>query len=217
MTHPYLLVSMIALIEGIYFLLFNTIEEVCNLKLYEIWAYTVFFDGSIESQLRSLKMILNSGVIMFRFLFLLSFFLNGFLCMDLYLTVKSPFYPKERRLKWYVICSLVMTTPISIFEGYKYSKNIEGYKAEEATILSSFMFFVIVASITAVFAAKRILKPGISPQVRNMVIQRHIKYIIAVTISFLPYAVKIVMLDLLNLHSRFDEDFYFAANILFAS
>ena len=44
--HPYKLVSMIALIDATYFLLFNTLDEVCNFKLQTIYAYTAYFDGS---------------------------------------------------------------------------------------------------------------------------------------------------------------------------
>ena len=47
--HPYKLVSMIALIDATYFLLFNTLDEVCDLKLQTIYAYTAYFDGSPES------------------------------------------------------------------------------------------------------------------------------------------------------------------------
>jgi len=47
--HPYHLISIIALIDATYFLLFNTLDEVCDLKLHEVFAYTVFFSGSVES------------------------------------------------------------------------------------------------------------------------------------------------------------------------
>ena len=39
---------MIALIDATYFLVFNTLDEVCNLKLYVVFAYTAMFDGSTE-------------------------------------------------------------------------------------------------------------------------------------------------------------------------
>ena len=47
--HPYKLVSTIALLDATYFLLFNTLDEVCDLKLQTIFAYTVHFDGSPQS------------------------------------------------------------------------------------------------------------------------------------------------------------------------
>ena len=42
-THPYKLVSAIALIDATFFLIFNTIDETCNLELYKIFSATVFF------------------------------------------------------------------------------------------------------------------------------------------------------------------------------
>jgi len=45
--HPYQLISLIALVDATYFLLFNTLDEVCVLKLHEVFAYTVYFSGSV--------------------------------------------------------------------------------------------------------------------------------------------------------------------------
>ena len=47
--HPYKLVSTIALIDATYFLIFNTLDEVCVLKLPTLFAYTAYFDGSPQS------------------------------------------------------------------------------------------------------------------------------------------------------------------------
>jgi hypothetical protein len=40
---------MIALVDATYFLIFNTLDEVCELKLQEVFATTVYFDNSIEN------------------------------------------------------------------------------------------------------------------------------------------------------------------------
>lgn len=47
--HPYKLVSTIALIDATYFLIFNTLDEVCNLRLQTLFAYTAYFDGSSQA------------------------------------------------------------------------------------------------------------------------------------------------------------------------
>ena len=107
-------------------------------------------------------MILESGLLLFRFCFMLSFFLNAFLCMDLYLTVKNPFYPKERRFKFYVMGALAMTLPFTITEWAVLGYTDSGFFYEEMTILFSFFFFVVVAGIYGILASKRILRPGVS-------------------------------------------------------
>ena len=89
--HPYQLVSVIALIDATYFLLFNTLDEVCVLDLHKVFAQTVYFSSTPEDQYRALILQLKSAIFMFKTFFITSFFLNAFLCIDLYLTVKSPF------------------------------------------------------------------------------------------------------------------------------
>ena len=46
--HPYKLVSTIALIDAAYFMILNTLEEICVLELHKVFAYTVFFSGAPE-------------------------------------------------------------------------------------------------------------------------------------------------------------------------
>ena len=41
--------STIALIDATYFLIYNTLDEVCDLKLQTVFAYTAYFDGSEQS------------------------------------------------------------------------------------------------------------------------------------------------------------------------
>ena len=55
-THPYKLVSAIALIDATFFLIFNTIDETCNLELYKIFSATVFFSLEPEYLYKSLDL-----------------------------------------------------------------------------------------------------------------------------------------------------------------
>ena len=197
MQHPYRLVSIIALIDATYFLIFNTLDEVCALKLYQLYSYTVFFSGSPEDQLKSLEIILKVSLTLFKTLFVISFFLNSFLCIDLYLTVKSPFTPASSRLKIYFGCSFGLGILIGIFEAMTFS--VHGEKAiyaEEITILASFIIFIIIAIPATVFASRRILRKGVSESVRREVISRHIKYILILFLTFALYAWKIFREDI---------------------
>ena len=112
---------MIALIDATYFLLFNTLDEVCHLKLQTIYAYTAYFDGSAQSQYDALIFLLKVSLTAFKALFIVSFFLNSFLCIDLYLTVKSPFTPAESRLKIYYGISFFCGFLTAIAESIHYS------------------------------------------------------------------------------------------------
>ena len=162
-AHPYKLVSMIALIDATYFLIFNTIDEVCSFKLQTIFAYTVYFDGSAQSQYNALVFLLKVSLTTFKALFIVSFFLNSFLCIDLYLTVKSPFTPAESRLKIYYGISFLIGFITAISEAFHYRTIGDDAKyAEELTILIAFLLFVFIAIPVTIFASRRILRKGVS-------------------------------------------------------
>jgi len=216
-THPYKLISLIALIDATYFLIYNTIENICNFKLYTIFAYTVLWDGSESRQKESLIFLINISILLFRFLFMLSFLLNSFLCLDLYLTVKNPFYPAHRRMKFYILYSVIVTLPTVFWELWKFGEEgASAETAEEVTMLIAFVIFVTVAIITTVFASKRILRPGVSQEVRSTVISRHIKYIVMIFVTFSAYAVKIFIKDILHDNNDYPA-LDVAGEMLFAS
>lgn len=150
-----------------YFALYNTLEEACNLHLYEIFSATVFFSSEPAYQLYSLKLIDVSSTVLFRFLFMMTFMINACLCLDLFLAVKSPFYPAGRRSKFYLITSALITLPVCIFEGVTFDSlnRVNGW-ADYATI-SIFSIFLGIAVFSIIFAIKRISRPGVSQEVRN--------------------------------------------------
>ena len=57
----------------------------------------------------------------------------------------------------------------------------------------SFTLFLAVAIPSTIFASKRILRKGISDDVRKSVISRHIKYILILTLTFILYGQKILV------------------------
>jgi len=66
--------------------------------------------------LRSIYILGQSGVYLFRFSFMMSFLLNTCLCVDLYLTVVNPFSSAEKRVKKYVIVSMLIASSSVIAE-----------------------------------------------------------------------------------------------------
>ena len=197
--HPYRLISTIALIDAAYFLLFNTLDEVCELSLYKTFAATVYFTTDVSKQYRALVIILRSSLAIFKCLFISSFILNAFLCVDLYLTVKSPFTPASSRTKFYYIVAFSLGSSISLYESIYYHDSVkEAAYAEEITILIAFLSFIAIAIPSTVFASRRILRKGVSESVRKAVVSRHIKYILILTLTFCMYAWKIIEEDILD-------------------
>ena len=86
----------------------------------------------------------------------------------------------------------------SIVEAVHYKTLGDNAKyAEEVTILASFVIFVVIAIPVTIFASRRILRKGVSENVRREVISRHIKYIVILVFSFSFYGWKIFEEDLL--------------------
>ena len=161
--HPYKLVATIALIDATYFLIYNTLDEVCDLKLQTVFAYTAWFDGSFHAQYDALIFLLKVSLTTFKALFIISFFLNSFLCIDLYLTVKSPFTPAESRLNFYYFASFFVGILTALSEAIHYTAIGDETKyANEITILVCFGIFVFIAIPITIFASRRILRKGVS-------------------------------------------------------
>ena len=88
--------------------MFNSIEEICDWKLYEAFSATVYFSEEPTYKLRSIWILSLTGVYLFRAAFMMSFLLNTALCIDLYQTVVNPFASAEKRVKKYVIISILI-------------------------------------------------------------------------------------------------------------
>ena len=141
------------------------------MDLYKLFSYSVFFSSSPEKMFDSLRVILNSSLYMFKTLFIISFFLNSFLCVDLYLTVKSPFTPASSRTKVYYCISFLTGIIVSWIEAARFnnrgSSEEDEATVEEITILISFAIFIIIAIPATIFASRRILRKGVSESVRQ--------------------------------------------------
>lgn len=148
---------------------------------------------------------MRSALFLFKTLFVVSFFLNSFLCIDLYMTVKSPFSPAAARLTIYYLIAFGTGISISVYEALQYeSTELQvSQKPEEVTILASFVLFIIIAIFTTIIASRRILREGVSESIRRAVISRHIKYILILVLSFSLYAAKIFIEDILGMEEPF--------------
>jgi len=107
-SHPYKLISSIALLDAFYYIVFISVEEICDWKLYEVFSATVYWSEEPIFKLRSIWILSLSGVYLFRAAFMMSFLLNTFLCVDLYQTVVNPFASADKRVKKYVIFSILI-------------------------------------------------------------------------------------------------------------
>lgn len=85
-------------------------EIIKYFKLYEIFHFTTKpwndMDDETEKNITELMTQTNFNVL--QFFEFTSLALNFFLCLDIVLTMRNPFYPHERRMKNYLPLSIIM-------------------------------------------------------------------------------------------------------------
>ena len=100
----------------------------------------------------------------------------------------------------YLVLSILISFIVTFFTSFYFYRTLEEELAEtsearlteEVSILIAFSVFLIVAMISTIFASSRILRKGVSEDVRKEVISRHIKYIAILILTFILYSQKIV-------------------------
>jgi len=137
----------------------------------------------------------------------MSLALNFCLCHDLIKTLKDPFYPGKRRMKFYLYGSFIVAALVTIL-----SKNTLGKACDSRTnadIMKSYNYlqlgstsvgdddpiiqngyyytyvigllqliaFILIALYSCVFAYRRLTRPGMSSEVRYVFIRKHITYV----------------------------------------
>lgn len=112
MAHPNRLIFYMCICEGIiawHAMIAHLCPErvVCYFKLQELFEHTTFWKNDDQSILALLGRTNYNILSFFEFL---SLSLNLCLCLDIVFTMRNPFYPHERRMKFYLPCSLLLAT-----------------------------------------------------------------------------------------------------------
>ena len=189
-AHPSVMIGYISLFEGIgcfhsIIWAISTMEYIEYFGLMYTFKYTVMFYGSLNecwNRLWQLNQILG-----YQFFQVMSLGMNISLWVDLILTLRSPFYPAARRLKFYLLFSFWLATFLSITSinrskitclspTYAYDSRVQNIS------LVSVVTIYIIAALTSIFYAARMLnRPGISSEIRQIFMKKHVIY----TISFI--------------------------------
>lgn len=137
----------------------------------------------------------------------MSLALNFCLCHDLIVTLKDPFYPGKRRMKFYFYGSFlvaVIITAISkttlgdvctnstnkgLLNNYELLRIGNPHELGEDQIIKpgyyytyviglvQLIAFMLIALYSCVFAYRRLTRPGMSAEVRYVFIRKHITYV----------------------------------------
>lgn len=108
--HPSPLIARICLVEAI--MCWNSLMRflqpkyiICYMKIYALFGVTSGSDSYYDSML----VLIWSNELINNFFQLVSLCLNLFLCIDLVLTLWSPFEVARGRMKWYQLFSLIIS------------------------------------------------------------------------------------------------------------
>jgi hypothetical protein len=102
--------------------------------------------------------------------------LNTCLCLDLILMIKYPFAKKEKFMTWYLVVSTVLSLLIAV----RLRVEIVGkvFISSNILFLISYFVFCMAGVTSSIFAYKFFSRPGMSREVKSLVLKRHISCIV---------------------------------------
>jgi hypothetical protein len=106
---------------------------------------------------------------------------NSCIFIDLYLTIKNPFFPRSKRCRWYatttIVVCLVFTT-ILIESISELGTGMTLYDKSQEGVINLFRCFtvilVLITFVAFILVLNRLVKKGTSSDLRKKVCRRHV-------------------------------------------
>lgn len=174
----------------------------CYLGFDKVFAWTLFQNSTWRSTGQNsfqcaTNLLCNSNALFFQFFQLLSLMLNTCLCFDLIATIQSPFKPAGSRAKiFYLISTVVPVIMVLIIHISKkatdgsdncsscidiYNGNV--VKGTMITGIGNYILsfvmstYILVAIYSVIYAYRRLQRPGVSQEIRQMFLKKHYIYV----------------------------------------
>ncbi len=111
------------------------------------------------------------------------------LCLDLVFTLSNPFYPASRRMKPYLLFSVVSTGVLMGIMEFNRARSCSASADirslyNSSSDLTNIVFalllsiYIIIALYSCVYAMRRLSRPGVSSNVRWTFLRKHFLYVI---------------------------------------
>ena len=192
-VHPSIMIGYISLFEAISS--FHTIVWVCGtvevieyLGLEKLFKGTFFFLNQETPGNTWYAPCMNLCVVNQRlgvyFFQMMSLGMNLCLCIDLILTLRAPFYPAKRRLKFYLLgsflfsCSVLLATWQEIERTCSDASNAFGSSTGNTILAIVLSIYIMFALFSIIYAGRMLSRPGISGDIKNMFMRKHVLYTI---------------------------------------
>jgi len=194
MMHPNKLILYMCISEalGTYHALVATVgvkSFICYFGLHKIWIETTFGIWD-DSKATSLNRLQDTNYLMMQYFEFMSLVCNIFLGIDIILTLRSPFYPHSRRMKFYEIGAVIIPFFLTIFcigrreLGTVHVISLRAESGVSALFMSGYILFAIFSSA---YAFRLTTRPGMSAELRTAFIEKHVELMVVYVITWLPY------------------------------
>ena len=159
---------------------------ICYFGLHELFAWTN--PWKIDS-LQAFHTLSKSNYMVLDYFQFLSLCLNFFLCLDLVLTLRNPFYPHDRRMKYYKYSSILISIVCSFttIDKLGKTKEINLVMLENATGSLIITVYILFAIFSCAYSYRLLTRPGMSDHIRKDFISRHVQYVLIYISIWLPY------------------------------
>ena len=180
-VHPMTLFATVAFLDGSLFWIYFAEPKMCPNSERKNIFYAVTFPFTLHAD-TALQYYDSEGFFLW-LNFLKSFFwtasmvFNICICFDLILMIKHPFDSKTSRIAKYHIASYTVGI-IAGLEKIIFPEALGGQGYLGYTQFFSFCCFMIMGLFSSFWACRKLSKPGISREVRMLVLKRHVSYII---------------------------------------
>jgi len=178
-SHPATLTIGIIVCESLVTSAYLIGYNMCELELPTILAYTLFFDGSIQSKVRAQGLLTDviAGFLM-SFCYNMDILLISFLCYDLIFILKYPLAPKERRVKFYYMLAIFFCLVLAIIYFTTGDINVAG--GLELIIL---VFSWASSFISIIYACLKLCRSSFNHEVRKIIVIRHVFFLMVFLIG----------------------------------
>lgn len=148
-----------------------------------IFKYAIFFGRGGEGYEESCYALCQLNQILgYQFFQVMSLGMNISLCIDLVLTLREPFYPAKRRLKFYLMSSFVLAVFIALTSIGSAKKTClaptssGASNTQNAALAFLLSVYIIISLFSIVYAARMLSRPGISSDIRQIFMKKHVFY-----------------------------------------
>ena len=208
MEHPGKLIFLMCLCEAIS--VWSTVIQflgpekvICYFGINETLAASVgWLYPNIDDD-KSISVLQNCNFVIQHYFQLVSLSLNFCLCLDVVLTMSSPFSPHERRMKFYVIMCIIMAALISAVTPGRnltervYGTNTASKSVPEASVnlleikaaigAATFTAYVLYSTFSVTFAYRLNTRPGFSSDLRGAFLKNHVFYVLSYILTWMPF------------------------------